>query len=669
MNSTMRSPKSPRTAAGMDADMIICHKELCSEQAETLGSLQSIWADMGVYGEAKSARLESFRSHVSRLYRAMVEEEENNKLDIVQRIEHHMQELSKLKRELSGECGHIPEHEDVDKAPLYQVEKCLREKWEKLKNVKQQRIEELDDLQRRHEEVQYRLGKKDILPYTGGITEFELEAFKCRVTRLEEERDRLQASYEETRVAIQQIYEELEMTAVFPFEKSVLSSPVDSFVLSSDNMAALKKLHQTTEQKLSDARDTATELRERLSNLWERLQISADHRERFLHAHRGYSNPTISALKQELKRCEELKRANIENFVVQLRDEIVSWWDRCCYSEKQRKDFRPFYYSDFNEDVLELHEMEVNKLKTFYETNRDIYQLAEQRSELWDKMLELEDRANDPNRLFNNRGGQLLREERERNTLSKTLPKIEKELKERLLAFEQENCTPFLIHGERLFDLIERQNEDRSGLKELQKHQKKVTRSHLLEVESKLGTKPVTPTSFKRGARLAPPTPSMLGSTHKTLSVVTRSAPPKALTATLKRKADVSPHSNVSKKSKGGMKSSEKKSSRSGNKSGPRFSTSKIRRYGKGPTRMNEPSSSKTRRNIMTHIPADNCSIASGIGPYSEFQSGSLVNSSVLPCSSLTESARAVELGEGLSELCCAEKLLAGDQHTCFNPV
>lgn len=71
----------------------------------------------------------------------------------------------------------------------------------------------------------------------------------------------------------------------------------------------------------------------------------------------------------------------------------------------------------------------------------------------------------------------------------------------------------------------------------------------------------------------------MLGSHQKTITVGPRSCPPRTLTATLKRKADVSPHSNVSKKSRGGRKSSEKK--RSGNKSGPRYSTSKIRRFGK----------------------------------------------------------------------------------------
>lgn len=651
-----------KNAEEMDAEMSAISQEIIESQTRTLRELGCIWSDMGVHGEAKTARLNAVRTHVLRLFQDMVDEEESNKMIIIQRIEQLLKDLSKLRKELSGDTS-CPPDEGLDNAPLYQVEKCLREKWERLQKVKDDRIEQLVELQRRLEDVQYRLGKKDLPPYTGGITELELDALKCRVTLHEQERDRLQSSYEETQSAIQQIFRDLEMTASFPFDKMVLSTPPNTFVLSAENMAAVKKLHQNMEQKLSDAKHDATELRERLSNLWERLQISSHHREEFLHAHRGYSLPTITAFKDELKRCEAIKRENIENFVLQLRQEIVSWWDRCYFSQRQRNEFRAFNFSDFNEDVLELHELEVNKLKNFYENNRDIFQLADQRAQLWEQMHELEERANDPNR-YNNRGGQLLREEKERKTLAKTLPKIEKELKERLLAYQQENFTPFLINGENLLELIDQQNEERHGLKEMQKQQKKVTRNHLLEIESKLGTKATTPTSVKKG-RLGPATPSMLGSSHKTLTLLPHSAPHRTLTS--KRKAEVSPQSNVSKKCKGGRKSSEKK--RSGNKSGPRFSTSKIRRYGKGPTKSSEPSSSKTRRNIMTTLPSDNLSIASGIGPYSEFQSGPIVNSSIMPDTSLTESARTYECGESMSELCCAEKLLEGAKHTCFQPL
>jgi len=50
-----------------------------------------------------------------------------------------------------------------------------------------------------------------------------------------------------------------------------------------------------------------------------------------------------------------------------------------------------------------------------------IFELAKQRQELWDKMLEMENRASDPNRLFQNRGGQLLLEEKERRNIGKVI--------------------------------------------------------------------------------------------------------------------------------------------------------------------------------------------------------------------------------------------------------
>ncbi|KAK3927124.1 Protein regulator of cytokinesis 1 [Frankliniella fusca] len=604
--------RSPKIADSLDADTSAVYHDLNKIHIRTLIELQGIWRDMGIHGEAKDARLKSVQSHVSRLFEDMVEEEESNKMVVVQRIEQYVKDIRKLGKELSGETIPIPE-EQLDSTPLYQVEKRLAEKWQSMLKVREDRVEQLEELQKRLDDVQDKLGQKDPAPYSGGITEFEIEALKCRVVLLEQEKDRLQTVFNDTRNAIQKIFAELNIVPSFHFDKVVLLEP-NSFIFSHENMSALKKLHQKMEQKLSDSRDTATELRERLSNLWERLQISSDHREAFLHNHRGYSHPTICALKEELKRCEALKKANIEKFVCQLREEIVSWWERCYFSEQQKNEFQAFYYTDFNEDVLELHELEVNKLKTFYENNRDIFQLAEKRNELWQHMLELEARANDPNRLFNNRGGKLLREERERNVLAKTLPKIETELKERLMTYQEENSSPFLINGQNLIELIDQQNNDRLGMKEIQKLQKKATRNNQLEIESKLGSKAVTPNSVKRG-RMAPSTPSVLGSTHKTFTMAARSAPSTTAGVSVKRKADVSPNHNVSKKTKGGQKSSEKKASRSGNKSGPRYSTSKIRRYGKVPSKIAE-TSSKTRRNIMTNLPSDNLSVAG----YNEFQ-------------------------------------------------
>lgn len=49
---------------------------------------------------------------------------------------------------------------------------------------------------------------------------------------------------------------------------------------------------------------------------------------------------------------------------------------------------------------------------------RAIFELLEERDNLWQKMANLAQRATDPNR-FNNRGGQLLVEEKERKVIQK----------------------------------------------------------------------------------------------------------------------------------------------------------------------------------------------------------------------------------------------------------
>lgn len=49
---------------------------------------------------------------------------------------------------------------------------------------------------------------------------------------------------------------------------------------------------------------------------------------------------------------------------------------------------------------------------------RELYSLAEKWFDLWNKMISLESRSNNVQRL-NNRGGQLLKEEKERKTIQK----------------------------------------------------------------------------------------------------------------------------------------------------------------------------------------------------------------------------------------------------------
>ena len=54
----------------------------------------------------------------------------------------------------------------------------------------------------------------------------------------------------------------------------------------------------------------------------------------------------------------------------------------------------------------------------------------------WDKRKEILDRSKDPNRLFNRRGNNLLKEQKEEKEVKRNLPKIEKELRQMVQEYD-----------------------------------------------------------------------------------------------------------------------------------------------------------------------------------------------------------------------------------------
>lgn len=64
-----------------------------------------------------------------------------------------------------------------------------------------------------------------------------------------------------------------------------------------------------------------------------KLKIDLVGREQFHKKYAENSLETLEALRQELKRCENLKRANIKIFVDNIRQELQQIWKQCHCSE------------------------------------------------------------------------------------------------------------------------------------------------------------------------------------------------------------------------------------------------------------------------------------------------------------------------------------------------
>lgn len=72
--------------------------------------------------------------------------------------------------------------------------------------------------------------------------------------------------------------------------------------------------------------------------------------------------------------------------------------------------------------------------------------MLNEHQKLWNNMLLLENNATGSNR-YRNRGGQLLKEEKERNKLAKKIPLIEQQLLEMAEEFQSETGRVFLTYG------------------------------------------------------------------------------------------------------------------------------------------------------------------------------------------------------------------------------
>merc|ERR1719233_1598152 len=374
---------------------------------------------------------------------------------------------------------------------------------------------------------------------------------------------------------------------------------------------------------------------EKIDNLYERLQMEMNDKFQFLAENQGHSPSTIRSLHTEITRLEEIKKANIEKFVNNLRNELHCLWDKCFYSPDQRNNFSPLHCIEFTEELLEEHEEEAKRLKKYLDENKKLFGRVARRQEVWNKFKELERRAKDPSRLMNARGNSLLQEEKERNKVNKELPRIEEELHELIEEWEVNNGGQFKVGGVSFKAFIQQQKADHVSQLEAEKHARERAKKETLLQETKFGAKPSTPAKLK-GHNSTAKTPRKLAQTptasrimNKVSSAVSTMRSPRAgrvakgTSPRLGGKPQSKNNSTLKQKRRSsyGIKRSEKK-----NKKAVAASENKIKR------------GVLTEKNNYTLVGNDtvirsssqkrgNLSVASTVPDYANFKQGTMLNS------------------------------------------
>ncbi|KAK7508500.1 hypothetical protein BaRGS_00000066 [Batillaria attramentaria] len=460
----------------------------------SLDKLYRIWHEIGIDEIQVSNRAGTVSMHLCNLLEEMVSEEEQLRDQMAMNIQRHVDELSNLCLELA-----VPVPKVTENMSMVQREKELRLKLETLTREKQDRLQTLKRLREKDQTL------CDILcitpyyvPSSVTPTRDQLHELEAHVKSLEAEKEKRHGEFVSTKEKIVALCNEMDYDPETSFERDLICEDDDAFQLSAENMESLKNLHRELDRKNKELVHTVDDLWIRVRSLWDRLELEEAERKDFESRHQGHKHSVVSALQGELIRCEHLKYANLQRFVEATRRELIDWWGRCYFSKEQRDNFLPFCDENYTEELLEVHEQELQKMRDYYEQHREVLSLLEKREKLWSEMLEFEKKASDPNRFFNDRGGKLLREEKARKKLEKDLPRVEDEAKELIEEWEKETGKKFLVEGVPFPDYVQRQWETFRREKEQEKQNRQKTKAKQMEEEMIFGSKPTTNTPAKR---------------------------------------------------------------------------------------------------------------------------------------------------------------------------
>merc|ERR1719219_308016 len=423
----------------------------------------------------------------------MVSEEQVLKKKLVDNSEAHLLLCDKLSLEMGVEYQQPDSH-----LSLMKLENALRREKEKLELLKNERMVEVLELKKKDETL---CQKMEVDPFYVSSTVVpstrQLQDLKDHIRSMEEEKFQREEEFVALKNSILRRYMELEEEPETEFEREIACEETEVFTLSTTNLERVKGVLTMLDNYFKNNQRTALNSIEKIESLYERLKLNQAEKYQFLSMNQGNGRSVLRALQLEVDRLEEIKKENIEQFIINLRNELHGLWEQCFYSSEQINDFGPLHSIDFSENLLELHEAEVERLKAHYEENKELFTKVSQRQEVWSKFMELEKRAKDPTRLMNARGNNLLLEEKERNKVNKALPRLEEELHDLIAAWEANQGREFLVGGTNFTAFIQAQKDQHNQDLEDEKLAREKAKKETLLHETRFGARPSTPAKLR----------------------------------------------------------------------------------------------------------------------------------------------------------------------------
>lgn len=401
--------------------------------------IANTWVSIGLPSSMREERVLQMDSDfvsVAKKIEANIKEFHSNQLNI---RENKLKEINQILKSLSFD----PYKLDYEKSILVQ-NSMLQKKYDELLEVKSEREQQMEHLSSKIKKVVHLLGLSYHVPdfKTDIPSEEELMELASKLLKNEQVLNERRKRLDLLRNIMLKYQDDLEYYPENETERMILG-PIESFIYSKSNMVSLATFHKKIEQLYSETMAQVASMKDKLMNLFKRLETDENTKNSFFESLTGTLPHQIKMLEEEITFYENLKQQYMEKFIHNIRSEIEPLIRDCRVSEFN---FSILESVDYSEDLLNKHEEELSTLKTYKSIYEKIFLKLDEYESLMEKLLELEKKMNDPNR-FNNRGGALLTNERERRTLNKKLPRLESEIKLMVTSSQSSENIPFNNYG------------------------------------------------------------------------------------------------------------------------------------------------------------------------------------------------------------------------------
>ncbi|XP_020810389.1 protein regulator of cytokinesis 1-like [Drosophila serrata] len=464
--------------------------DMTSDQVD---QLHGLWEQM-FPPETCEEHLQRLKEHIKDFYDDLLNESREKEQTIYDNIASLREQANHLGHQLSEPLDVTEKPDDV---PLVIWQLKLEKSIEFLQDKLASRRAEIGKLLLVEQQICHQLGELPLpLPVDPLPLPEKLGTIRDHIDQL---RDLREERIKEVDLLRRSIKKDMELLECIPTdsEKRLLNQA--NHCLTPDDLEQLRQMQKDFADQMGELRKRIDDMREKISVLWDQIQDKDENARKRVQESVAYTQYTHDILVEELQRCQNLRRQKMKTYIEQLRLEIKELWDLTLKSTQERK---RFYHNEWYPDLLELHELEYDDLQTFYNKNKEIFKLFKARTVLWERMLALEVNTSDPNR-FNNRGAQLLKEERESKAITSKLSQIEQQIIALVRAYETRENTPFLVHGE---NILKRMADDWEQYRQ--------TKQHSFRKKAEKTLQPTAPGSLRNLSALSSSTSSL----HKSAS-------------------------------------------------------------------------------------------------------------------------------------------------------